>query len=242
MRSCDAGHVLHPGGVFGDRQPPGPQREVGVVQGGGPKPFGVAQPVADHPELAPSGDRRVLLTQRSRGAVAGVGERRLAVLDQRGVERFEVGEPEEHLTAHLEDVRYRIVVAGRQPFGDVVDGAGVQRDVLAGAAVAAGRRPDQPPVAIHQRQGDAVDLELTQVWHVVTDLGADAGRPHIELFGAEHVVQAEHPLQMLGRSEIGGEAGTADELGRRIGRAQFRILLLESLRADAAAGRTPRRK
>ena len=24
-----AGHVFHPGGVFGDRQPPGPQRQIG---------------------------------------------------------------------------------------------------------------------------------------------------------------------------------------------------------------------
>jgi len=30
----------------------------------------------------------------------------------------------------------------------------------------------------------------------------------------EHVVQRQHPLQMIGRGEIRGEAGAADELGR----------------------------
>ena len=116
-----AGRVLHPRGVFGDGQAPGPQREVRVVQGGRPKSLGVSQPVADHPQLAASGDRGILLPQRPRRAVARVGERRLAVFDQCGVERFEIGEPEEHLTAHLEHVGYRIVVAGGEPLGDVVD-------------------------------------------------------------------------------------------------------------------------
>ncbi len=183
--------------------------------------------MADHPQLAARGDRGILLPQRSRRAVARVGERRLAVFDECGVERFEIGEPEEHLTAHLEHVGYRVVVAGREPFGDVVDGAGVERDVLAGAAVAAGRGSDQPSVAVDQRQCDAVDLQLAQKRHVVADLGVDARRPQVELLGAEHVVQRQHPLQMLGGGEVGGEAGAADQLGRRVGRAQLGMLVLE---------------
>ena len=71
-------------------------------------------------------------------AVARIGERRLALGDQPGVEVLEVGEPEEHLAAHLEHRGYRVFVSGGEPFRDVVDGARVERDVLAGAAVAAG--------------------------------------------------------------------------------------------------------
>ena len=224
-----AGHVVDQCGVLGNRQAPGPQRQVRVVLGGRAKAFGVPQPVADHPQLAAGGDRRILLAQRSRGAVARVGERRLARLDQARVERLEVRHLEEHLAAHLEDFGHRVIVAGGEPFGDVVDGAGVERDVLAGAAVAPGRRPDQPPVAVDQRQCDAVDLEFAQVVRVVTDLGVDPGGPGAEFLGAEGVVEAQHPFQVLGRLEIRREARAADQLGGRIGRAQLGMLFLERL-------------
>jgi hypothetical protein len=108
-------------------------------------------------QVAPGGDGRVLLPQRASGAVARVGERRLAVGDQAGVERFEVGEPEEDLAAHFEHRGHRVLVGAGEPFRDVGDGAGVERDVLAGAAVAAGGRPlrgdrrDTPVPVRHRR-------------------------------------------------------------------------------------------
>ena len=58
-----AGHVVHPGGVLGDGQAPGPQRQIGVVQGGRPETLDVAQAVADHPKLAAGGDGGILLPQ-----------------------------------------------------------------------------------------------------------------------------------------------------------------------------------
>jgi hypothetical protein len=141
------------------------------------KPLGAADAVADHPQLAPRGDGRVLLAQRPGRAVARIGERRLAVFDQAGVERLEVGEQEEHLTAHLEQRRNREVVAGREAFGHVVDGAGVERHVLADPAVAPGGGAFQPAVAVDQRQGHPVDLELAQVVRVLADLVLDAIAP-----------------------------------------------------------------
>ena len=191
--------------------------------------FGVAEAVADHPQLAPGGDGRVLLPQRSGRAVAGIGERRLALGDQAGVEVLEVGDPEEHLAAHLEHTRHREFLGAGELFGDVVDGAGVERDVLTGAAVAAGRGAHQPAVAVDQRQRHPVDLELAQVVRVVTDLAADARGPGRKLLGREHVVQAQHPFEMLGRGEVGREAGATDQLRRRIGGAQFGVLVLERL-------------
>ena len=101
------------------------------------------------------------------------------------------------------------------------------RDVLTGATVATRRGPDQPAVAVDQSQRDAVDLELTQKGNVGADFGVDAARPQVELLGAEHVVQRQHPLQVLGGGEVGGEAGAADELGRRVGCAQLGMLVLE---------------
>ncbi|COW94196.1 Uncharacterised protein [Mycobacterium tuberculosis] len=183
--------------------------------------------MADHPQPAARGDRRVFLAQRSRRAVAGVGERRLALLDEAGVERLEVVQPEEDLAADLEDLGHRVVVAGGEPFGNVGDGPGVQGDVLAGAPVAAGGGPGQPSLAVDQRQRDAVDLELTQVMCGVSDLGMDAAGPGGEFVGGERVVEAEHSFEMVDGLEIRGEAGTADQLGRRIGRAQLGMLLLE---------------
>ena len=93
------------------------------------------------------GDPRVLLPQRPGGGVARVGERRLAGLDQRGVELREGGDREEDLAAHLEQLRHRDV-GPSQPAGHVGDGADVGGDVLAGAPVAAGRRADQPAVLV----------------------------------------------------------------------------------------------
>ena len=107
----------------------------------------------------------------------GIGERRLALLDEAGVERLEVREPEEHLAAHLEHLGHRELLGAGQRLGDVLDGAGVERDVLAGATVAAGGRPDQLAVAVHQRQRDAVDLQLAQVVRVVADLTREPRRP-----------------------------------------------------------------
>ncbi|OOK82790.1 DNA ligase domain protein [Mycobacterium kansasii] len=103
------------------------------MQAGRAKTLGMAQPMTDHPQPPPRRDRRVLLAQRTRRTVAGIGERRFALLDEAGVERLEISDPEEHLAADFEHLGDRVVVAGAEPFGDVVDGAGVERDVLSGA-------------------------------------------------------------------------------------------------------------
>ncbi len=197
------------------------------MQGVGSVPLDVSQSVADHPEFATGRHGGILLPQRPRRAVARVGEGRLAVFDERGVERLEIVESEEHLAAHLEDVGHRVIVAGRQPFGYIVDGARVERDILAGAPVAAGRGPNQSTVAVDQSQRDTIDLELTQERNVGTDFAVNATGPQVEFLGAEHVVQRQHSLQMVGGGEIRGEAGTADELGRRIRRAEFGMLVFK---------------
>ena len=64
----------------------------------------------------------------------------------------------------------------------------------------------------------------------VSDLGVDAGRPGAEFVWRESIVEAEHPFEMLGRLELGREAGTSDQLGGRVGRAQLGVLLFERLK------------
>ena len=63
-----------------------------------------AEAVADEAQVAGRGDPRILLPQRSGRRVARVGERRLAVGDQRLVQRGELLDREEHLAADLEHV------------------------------------------------------------------------------------------------------------------------------------------
>ena len=98
----DRVEALHPRGVRGHRQAPRLQRAVGVVQRLRAEALGTAEAVADHPQLASGGDGGILLPQRTGGAVARIGERRLALCDQAGVQVLEIGDPEEHLAAHLE--------------------------------------------------------------------------------------------------------------------------------------------
>jgi hypothetical protein len=64
---------------------------------------------------------------------------------------------------------------------------------------------------------------------VVPDLALDAACPCRELFGGEDVVQTQHPLEMVGGGEVGRETRAADELRRRIWRAQFGVVVLERL-------------
>ena len=80
------------------------------------------------------------------------------------------------------------------------DGAHVGRDVLAGAPVAAGRRPDQPAVLVDQVDRQPVDLELAQVAAPAPPgVALDPLGPGGQLLVGEHVVQAEHPLEVLDR-------------------------------------------
>src|ERR1019366_5758451 len=93
------------------------------------------------PQRTGGGGPRVLLSQRSGGGIAGVGERRLARLHERGVQLGKRLDGEEHLTTDLDALW---VIRPGEPARDALDRAHVVRDILTGATVAAGRCPDQP--------------------------------------------------------------------------------------------------
>ena len=59
-------------------------------------------------------------------------------------------------------VGHGVVVGRGEPVRHRVDGLDVGRDVLAGHAVAAGERADQPALLVEQVDREAVDLELAE--------------------------------------------------------------------------------
>jgi hypothetical protein len=128
-------------------------------------PVGLEPPVGAHavhhqPQRAGGGDPGVLLPEGARGGVAGIGERRLALLDHGCVDVGERRDREVDLAAHLQQLRD---VLPRELPRDVVHRADVGGDVLPGRPVAAGGGPDQPSLLVDQRDGHPVDLQLAQV-------------------------------------------------------------------------------
>ncbi len=103
------------------------------------------------------------------------------------------------------------------------------RHVLPRATVAPRRGADQPAVLVEQVDGQPVDLELAQVADLrVTGVPPRALGPGRDLLLAERVVQAEHPLDVLDRRELGG-VRPADGLGRALRRPQLGVRLLQPL-------------
>ena len=186
-----------------------------------------AQSVADHPKRTSRGDGRVLLSQRTGRAVAGVGERRLTLLDEAGIQARKIGDHEEDLAANLQHRRDREFLCPGECLGNITDGACVEGHILADAPITTGRGPLQTTLPVDQRDRHPVDLQLAQVVRLGAEFVLHPDRPRLQLLGIEDVIEAEHPFEMLGGSELGGEAGPADELRGRICHPQFRVALLE---------------
>src|SRR5205807_3551622 len=108
------------------------------------------------------GDARVELAYRSGGGVAGIGVVRFAGLLEIVVEPGEAALGEVGLTAHL-DLRWKPGLHRAQPGRDGADGAQLGGDVLALDAVAPSRAASVRPVAVGERDRQAVDLQLADV-------------------------------------------------------------------------------
>ena len=111
--------------------------------------------------------------------------------------------------------------------GNITDGAGIEGDVLADSAVTTGRGPLKAAIAIDERDRHPVDFELAEIVRIGAKLGLHPHRPRREFVGVEDIVEAEHALEMLGRGELGGEAGPTHELRGRVRHPQFRKTFLE---------------
>ena len=209
------------------------------VRGRRVRPHDLAELVA--PERQPPGrrDRRVLLAQRSRSGVAGVhghrtalaprGLGRLVLRDRLRLQPVERRDGQVHLATGFEHLRRAI----GQPVGDVGDGGHVGRDVLAGAAVAAGGGLHEPAVLVAQGHGQAVDLELAHVAHRAVEpqrcqLARRAVAPASQLVEVHRVVERHHPHRVGDRREL-GRRGTAHLLGGAVGGDQVGVERLELL-------------
>ena len=191
------------------------------------RPLDRADPVAPDRERPFGGERRVELADRAGGRVARVGEGRLARLGAALVQRLEGGDRQVDLAAHL-DQRRRVLDAQR----DRPDRAQVLGHVLADPAVAAGGAADEHAVLVGERDRQAVDLRLGRV----AELGgadveplqvvADAGLPGAQLLLVAGVGEREHRLGVLDLREA-LQRRRPDPLGRRVGRAQLRVLGLD---------------
>ena len=131
--------------------------------------------VHDHAQRAGGGDLRVLLPERSGRGVAGVGERRLALLDQPALSSRtpRPGSRPRHAPREFGESVVRPVSC----CGTFADGADVGGDVLPRVAVAAGGGADQPAALVDEVDGEAVDLQLAQVVRAGARRPARRARP-----------------------------------------------------------------
>ena len=151
----------------------------------------LAPGVGEEPQRTGGGDPGIELAQRSGGRVARVGEGPGAGLRLAGVEGGEIRVAHIDLAADLEHGG-----GAGQGLGDVVDGAGVGGDVLAGLAVAARGGLDEEAVLVAEREREAVDLGFGGVGE--RGVGGDAEKtPHApvefrHVWIGEGVAEAEH--------------------------------------------------
>ena len=103
------------------------------------------------------GDRNVLLAQRTRRRIARIGEHRVVGFGLLLVQLEKILLEHVDFAAHFAGRRN---IAALQRVRNILDGADIGGDVLAGKTVAAGGRADQFAVFVAQRQRQAVDLRL----------------------------------------------------------------------------------
>ena len=165
------------------------------------------------------------MPHRSGGGIARVGEERLALSRQLGVEPLKTTLRHVHLAPDLErGWEFRRDRHGERNTGNGLDVGG---DVFTDIAVAPGRSDAVAAVLVEEAHGQAVDLQLGDILEL--DVSQRPTHPLVEfanLLALERIGQAEHRRAMSDLGEgVGGR--TPDPLRRRVRRDQLRILRLE---------------
>ncbi len=243
----DLGERAAAGAVWRDRDPPAGQRlqEIPLGVERQPRPRGGRSfarggfiggripdrdRVAEEAQGAIRGDGRIELPERAGRGVARIGEDRIAVRGARLVHLLEAVERHVDLASHLDEMRGRRSTAAKAE-RDVADRAEVGRDILADAAIAAGRAGDEDAIPVRQADGRAVDLELggePGAMDGIARQAFDALIPGGDFVVGEGVAERQHrhEVGVLRQLALGRRA---DALRRRVGRAERRVLGLERL-------------
>ena len=181
---------------------------------------GIGHRVDKRGEVARGRDFGVFLTKRPCGGVAGVGKRVAPGGVGLLVQTREAALGHIDLAAHLD----RVGTVGPhvherrlgQMHGHVVDGAHVERDVLARGAVATRGRAHKGAVLVGERHAQAVNLELAGVDGTAGTKGRlGALEPCVELVQVHGIVHGVHARHVRdGRELLGHVAAHALRIGR----------------------------
>ena len=173
-------------------------------------------------------DRGIQLPQRAGRGVPCVRSGLASGGELRVVEAREAGEREVDLPSNLGAQRRRLALHRAHPQRDRLDRTEVRGHVLAALAVSARRAPDEHAVLVDQRDRGAVDLRLEHVRDglVRAEPLADVVGPLLERLARRHLLERAHRREVLHLPEA-VRRRRADALGRRVGRDELRVRLLE---------------
>ena len=234
--------TLHTRGLLGHRKAPSLQLHEHVVVGSPLRTAfvgrrDVAQAISKKAQRPFSRNARVELAHRTRRRVARIDEGFFTfgacgdALALALVQGFEIVAAHVDLAAHFEHAGG----VGRQPQGDLPDGADVAGDVFARFPIASGRRLHQHAALVTQAHGQAVKFEFAHIVHSRVSLAqpqlfANAGVKGLGPagFGVGLGADAQHGHAVL---DLGKRVQDrpADTLARRVRCQQFGVCQFQRL-------------
>ena len=199
------------------------RQRVGLGRGR-PRPFPARHRVEEGGEPPLRRDPRVEEAERPGRGVPRVREERLPRLLARAVERLERLLGEIDLSADLDQPGNP---RSRQLHGQRPDRPDVGRDVLARRPVAPRGRADELPFLVDERHREPVDLQLADDVRDAAVQPLDHPlEPGVHVLRRIAVLEREERHLVPDLRQL-GDRRPPDALGRRVGRHQLRVLLLQ---------------
>ena len=197
---------------------------------------GIGDGVNKGGQVAASRDLGILLTQRSGGGVARVGEGIAALGVSLVVEAHKAAPRHVDLAAYLNGALAVGAHVGErrlgQVHGHILDGTDVERYVLARGAIATCGRAHKGAVLIGKRHAQTVDLKLAGIGDAAgTERILGALEPCVELVQIHGIVHGIHARHVRYRRKLLAHVA-AHALGIAVGRHQVRIGHLDLLQLN----------
>ncbi len=186
--------------------------------------FERAKPIGEEAQLALGGELGVEQLQGAGRGIARVGVLLVAALGLDFVDARQFGAGHVDFAAGFEEFG-RLV--GVQPQGHLGNRADVVRDVVAFFAVAARDAGREQAIVVGQRHGDAVDLQLDDVNHLLAaERLADARVEFAQLVVGLALLDRQHGNAVNDLAEAGDRL-PADALSGAVGRNQLGVLFFQ---------------